>query len=108
MRVSQTVKRADADLDLQRAWIVSFLQRETEVSAVHAEFHAAFATRFDLPTQPSVVGASVCRTAMRRLAHLASTGVLTRQRTPLGTGWQPGFPRWVYSYSLRRDVEDGA
>jgi len=100
------VTRSDTDPDAQRTWIVSYLERETEVSAVRANFHAAFATRFDCAVRPSAVGASVCRAAMSRLAQLASTGVLTRQRMPLGTAWQPGFPRWVYCYSLRKNVDD--
>ncbi len=45
-------------------------------------------------------GANRCRTLASDLARMHDRGWLKKSRVGLGGNWQPGFPRWVNSYSL--------
>lgn len=51
-------------------------------------------------------GADICPMFGRDLAYLARLGKLKRQRCGLSDGaWQPGFPKWVWSYRLCNEKE---
>ncbi len=44
-------------------------------------------------------GANKCSQLGRDLSHMATNYMLNRTRYGLPTGsWQPGFPKWVWSY----------
>lgn len=48
----------------------------------------------------TVWGAQPVAQAQRDLACMAQAGILDRGRIGLNTNWQPGFPKWVWGYSL--------
>jgi hypothetical protein len=45
-------------------------------------------------------GADHCPQLGRDLTRLYKARKLTRFRIGLGQNWQPGFPKWVWSYQL--------
>lgn len=45
-------------------------------------------------------GSHKCPDLGKQLALLYKEGTLKRGRMSLGFNWQPGLPKWVYTYSL--------
>lgn len=45
-------------------------------------------------------GANKCPLLSSDLATMFKCGILARGTISLGANWQPGFPTWVYSYSI--------
>lgn len=75
--------------------------------SLNEHFHEAYHLAFpEYIRKETAWGAQPVAQAMRDMADLAGDGILTRGRIGLGGGnWQPGFPKWVWSYSLASQGE---
>lgn len=81
-------------------WIMSWvITRDHHVDVLNAEFSDAYIEDTEAKFKPTMWGAHRCSQLSRDLAHMAKVGALKRYRTGLGTNWQQGFPKWVWSYS---------
>jgi hypothetical protein len=82
-------------------WIIKWLQAHTSANSCDSEFHDAYTIAFPRYTRKLTSwGAQPVGQAMRDLARLHNAGIIERHSIALGLAWQPGFPRWVWSYSL--------
>ena len=70
-----------------------------------SEFVDAFIERFHPPFRPVNWGAHKCSTLGRLLSSMYKKGILDRSRISLGITWQPGWPKWVYAYSVNKYYE---
>lgn len=68
------------------------------VDVLDAEFVDAYIDAFKPPHRITYWGANKCRQLGADLAAMAARGFLKRDRVSLGSGWYPGFPRWVWCY----------
>lgn len=84
-----------------REWVIAQLKEHKYVDVLNAAFVESFIRAFDPDWTPTMWGAHKCPALGRLLANMARDGVLKRFASGLGPNWQPGFPRWVYVYSLK-------
>lgn len=84
-----------------QAFIEEYLRRESYVDALDQAFHEQFTARFGGKRNEVNWGAETNALAMLMLKRMYDMGMLERDVVTLDTGWQPGFPRWVYGYSLK-------
>jgi len=85
-------------------WILDWLKQHYCADAVNQDFHEAYHQRFpEYVRRETYWGAQPVAQAQRDLARMAQAGVLERGPVSLGANWQPGFPKWVCSYSLPRN-----
>lgn len=82
-------------------FIIDYLSNEKYVDALDQAFHAQFTAKFGGKCHEAYWGAETNQLAMSLLKSMYDAGELERAVTTLDTGWQPGFPRWVYGYSLK-------
>ena len=95
-RKSTIVRDAEA-----QAFIEDYLRVENYVDALDVEFHEKFTAKFGGKRHEVNWGAETNALAMTLLRRMYDMGILERDIVTLDTGWQPGFPRWVYGYSLK-------
>lgn len=89
-------------------FVREYLEREQYVTVLDAEFVFAFALRFSCTVYPNAYGAWRVPLAGRSLSRLHGEGILTRWITGVSAyEGGKGFPKWVYSYSLKGQ-EDNA
>lgn len=91
----------DTRLDYEN-WVLEWLGKNTEASCLNSEFHDAFHKKF--PTLMRDIrnwGASPVHKAMQILADLYKKGLLEKRKCSLGGNWQPGFPKFALSYSIK-------
>jgi len=85
----------------RHAFILDYLKREISASVVDQPFQDAYHLKFPFYKREfKVWGAMPVKQAQKDLAELERSGILERFRCSLGANWQPGFPKWVWSYSL--------
>lgn len=82
------------------AWVCDWLRRNTEASVVNQQFHDDFHEAFGGTRKETYWGAQPVGKAMRVLGSLAKQRRVVVRTVGLGANWQPGFPKWVRSYSL--------
>lgn len=82
-------------------WILSvWFASQREASSISSEFHDAYAAQFPkYQRKAKLWGAQPVGQAMRDLSSLWKQGKLRRVKISLGGVWQPGFPKWVWSYT---------
>lgn len=88
----------------RQAWIMNWLKESYNLSAdsVNQSFHEAYHEKFpQFSFQPKCWGAQPVRQAMIDLSAMYNDGLIQRDIIPLGGNWQPGFPKWVWSYTLK-------
>ena len=85
----------------QRQFVIEYLRRNFEADACNQEFHDEFHALFGGARHETYWGAQTVYKAQRLLKAMADDGTLERYPVGLGGNWQPGFPRWVYGYTLR-------
>lgn len=89
--------------DEQINWIISYLKNNLTASSVDQAFHNDFFCLFGGKRKETLWGAQPVNRAMIKLRFLFDIGVLERNRIGLSGGaWAPGFPKWVYVYSLKK------
>lgn len=81
-------------------WIVEYLHQNMEASAVNKDFHEKFHQKFGGRKKETFFGAEPVAKAQATLAAMYNKGTVIRRRIGI-QNWQPGMPKWVYSYSVR-------
>lgn len=84
----------------RQAWLLRAIAAEQYVDVLNAPFVDAYVRATGAKVQLMTWGANRCRTLASDLARMHDRGWLKKTRVGLGGNWQPGFPRWVNSYSL--------
>lgn len=79
-------------------FILDYLARHNLTDVLDAPFVDAYVQATGAATAERLIGAPQCLTLSRDLASLHRRGLLTRQSASVGGG--PGWPTWVYVYSL--------
>lgn len=84
------------------AFIEDWLKNNYATDVLDSPFHDAYAKAFpQYAREWHAWGACPVKQAMKDLKTMYDSNVLQRQRLDLGLSWQPGFPRWVWSYQLK-------
>ena len=81
-------------------FIRDYLNKNVGVDAVDTEFHEQWFRTFGGKRKETNWGCQISYDAMRCIKNMYNQGILIRGIITLGNNWQPGFPKWVYSYSL--------
>jgi len=83
-----------------RKFIITYLEENFSADATDEKFHTEFYERFGGKRKQTYWGAQTVYKAQKWLKKLYDEGTLDRGVINLGANWQPGFPRWVYGYTL--------
>lgn len=89
-----------------RDFILTYLKENFCTDATDEKFHTQFYKLFGGARKETYWGAQQVYNAQRWLKLLYDEGTLDRYIIPLGSNWQPGFPRWVYGYTLKTQRSD--
>lgn len=82
-------------------WLARRARDETFIDVLNADLVDDYVDAFGLKCDIVPWGANICPQLGRDLSEMAKRGYLKRNRTGLSSGaWQPGFPKWVWSYRL--------
>lgn len=87
---------------LMRAFILNYLTENCETNSCDQIFHEQFFKEFGGSRKETLWGAEPVRKAQKMLKELYDEGTLDRGIITLGQNWQPGFPKWVYSYTIKK------
>lgn len=92
-------------LNDKEEWIIVYISKLSNQATdiLDSQFVNDYITKFKPKFTHVNWGAHKCKEISRLLAGLYKKGYLTRFSIGLGTNWQPGFPRWVYSYELPKE-----
>lgn len=91
---------------LRYDWIENHMRGDTllkrgGVDILDSAFVDAYIEATEAPHTPTNWGAYKCPQLGRDLSKMYEMGILRRTRVGLSSGaWQPGFPKWVWSYRL--------
>jgi len=90
----------------EEQWIIENIP-EHGVDILCTDFVDKFIDRFKPVFREVNWGAYKCPTLNRLLRSMYKKGILKRGIIGLDKGsWQPGFPKWVYVYSLEKYYGD--
>lgn len=82
-------------------FIKEYIEANHATSVVDQLFHDMYNEEFpEYKRKLNMWGACSVAQAMKDLSLLYNDGTLIRNSVSLGANWQPGFPKWVYSYRL--------
>lgn len=82
-------------------WIVEKIIELRHVDILNEAFVDEYISKFNPKHRVTNWGANKCRLLSSDLNAMAKSGVLDRGIIGLPHGnWEPGFPKWVYTYSL--------
>lgn len=82
-------------------WIIHHLTRKGFADILDAEFVDRYIEITNSSFKPVQWGAHKCPQLAKDLRKAYDSGLVERSIMGLSGGaWQPGFPKWVYSYSL--------
>lgn len=81
-------------------WLMAWIQKNGSTDVLNSDFVNDYIEATHAKHKPTCWGAYKCPMLGRDLAHMAKCSALKRGRLGLGTNWQPGFPRWVWVYSV--------
>ena len=87
-------------------FVVRYLREHFSTSAVDQLFHELWRDKFGGAYKSANWGAEMSYGAMRQLKRMYDRNMLERGVVRLGTNWQPGFPRWVYGYTLKEFMKE--
>lgn len=80
-------------------WLLDRARAERFIDVLNAGVVRDYIAQFEAPHQPTCWGAWKCPQMGADLGAMAKLGFLKRAATGLSGGaWQPGFPKWVWSY----------
>jgi len=80
-------------------WIIDYLEDSSGVSVVDQDFQEAYYKKFKVKRVIKMYGANPCPDAQKTLKKMYDAGEVRRARMSI-TGQLPGFPKWVWVYSL--------
>jgi len=93
-RVDRSVRR-----QARYTWLLKKALEKGFLDVLDSELVDAYIANFDQKYTPTNWGAHKCRRLGADLSAMAKGGFLNRRRIGLcGGAWQPGFPKWVWSY----------
>lgn len=93
------VRRA-TKFESRSKWITAYILSHGRVDVLCLDFVESFAEATGCKYVPAPWGAGWCDTLGRTLSRMEKLGRLKRKRLGLGSNWQSGFPKWVWTYSL--------
>jgi hypothetical protein len=70
------------------------------VNILDRDFVDKFVEHTGARIQVMLWGANKCPYLSKTLSRMYADGKLNRDSMSLGANWQPGFPKWVYCYTL--------
>lgn len=82
-----------------REFIDEWLDKNHHVDVLNSDFIDGFVSKVGCAVTVMPWGANKCPYASKILSKLKSMGILKRETISLGANWQPGFPKWIYTYS---------
>ena len=85
----------------QYRFVIEYLEEHYATDACDQKFQEQWFLKFGGNRKQTIWGAEPVREAASYLKELWQQGILDRGVVTLGINWQPGFPRWVYGYTLR-------
>lgn len=86
--------------DSRYAWLMAYIEQHGNVDVLNSDFVDDYIEATHAKFRPSCWGAHICPMLGSDLAHMARVGALKRFTVGLGANWQPGFPRWVWTYEV--------
>lgn len=98
--VSEINSGAVVDFEERRRWLLRFMSRHGSVDVMNAGFVDAYVEFTGAKVDIMLWGANKCGLLSADLRRLHHSQTVERHRIGLGANWQPGFPKWVNSYSL--------
>lgn len=87
---------------LMRAFILDYLKENQGVDCTDEVFHEMFFNEFGGSRKETMFGSEPVRAAQKMLKEMYDEGTLDRGIITLGVTWQPGFPKWVYAYTIKK------
>jgi len=79
-------------------WLLS-KAKQRHIDVLDADFVNEYITEFKPPHKVTIWGANKCKQLSLDMTRMAKLGYLKRRTCSLAGNWQPGFPKWVWSYS---------
>lgn len=93
---SKTIER-----NIEIEWFIrNYLEEHHSADSLNQEFHDLFTAKFGGKQTFKMWGAMPNRLAMSWLKNLYNQGILERYTITIPDA-EPGFPKWVYSYTLK-------
>lgn len=87
--------------DVRRAWLLREMGKERRVDVLNADFVERYANATGARIKRAMWGSGWCSLLSDDLRRMYKARLLQRVAVGLSSGaWQPGFPKWVYSYRL--------
>lgn len=93
----------------RRKWLAEYIRDNyprAGVDILDRDFVDTYEAATGAQVQVKMWGANGCPQLAADLLAMKRLGQLKRHRTGLGGNWQPGFPKWVWSYSLTPPREE--
>lgn len=88
----------------RQEWIREWIAANACADALNLEFHEAYHKRFpEYRRKETFWGAQMVYQAQKDLSEMYAAGILSRGRLGLSTNWQPGFPKWVWAYMVKKE-----
>lgn len=89
-----------------RNFIIEYIKENGAADVLDADFQDEFYTRFGGTRKEYAIGSQPVAKAQRWLYKMYQEGTLERGIIPLSSSAQPGFPNWVYGYTLAEAVTE--
>lgn len=83
-------------------FIINYIEENKNTDVCDQNFHEQFYNKFDGKRKETNWGAQPVYKAMNWLKKLYEQNILSRGKVSLAGSWQPGFPKWVYAYRLKK------
>lgn len=94
------VTRCRMPFHQRKEWLIEAIRQEFSADVLNQDLVDRYAEHTGARYFGSIIGAGWCPLLAADLRRLYRLGLLKRGRMGMAGNWQPGFPRWVYSYSL--------
>lgn len=80
-------------------WLMAYIEKHGQVDILNSDLVDGYIAATKAKHVKTCWGAYHCPMLGRDLAHMARSGALESRRLGLSGGsWQPGFPKWVWTY----------
>jgi nitroreductase len=101
MIATETPNRRSHQRIIRRQWVSEWLASGISADVLSARFHDDYHLAFPkYKRRETFWGAAPVARAIKDLREMEAEGMLIARRIGLGINWQPGFPKWCYSYAL--------
>lgn len=87
-------------LSEKEKWIINYIKNTNigSVDMLNEKFVDDYIEKFNPKHQVMPYGANSCFELSKLLSSMYQAGILNREA--VGLSWTPGFPKWIYHYSL--------